>query len=58
MNLNLNQNKFWVDQGREFYNNLMQKWLDNNDVLMYLTSNKAGSVLAERLIRTLKGKIY
>ena len=29
-------NKLWVDQGRGFYNNLTQKWLDNN-VSMYLT---------------------
>ena len=26
-------NKLWVDQGREFYNKLMQEWLDNNDIL-------------------------
>ena len=25
--------KLWVDQGREFYNKLMQEWLDNNDIL-------------------------
>ena len=31
-------NKLWVDPGREFYNILMQKWLDINDILMYLTS--------------------
>ena len=29
--------KLWVDQGRGFYNNLIQKWLDNDDALMYLT---------------------
>ena len=23
-------NKLWVDQGKEFYNKLMQEWLDNN----------------------------
>ena len=27
---NCKQNKLWVDQGREFYNKLMQEWLDNN----------------------------
>ena len=32
-------NKLWVDQGREFYNNLMQKWSGDNDVLMYSTHN-------------------
>ena len=24
-------NKFWVDYGREIYNDLMQEWLKNND---------------------------
>ena len=36
----------------------MQKWLDNNDILMYLTHNEGKSVVAERFIRTLKGKIF
>ena len=26
--------KLWVDQERELYKSLMQKWLDNNHVLM------------------------
>ena len=50
--------KLCVDQGRKFYNNLMQKWLDDNDILMYLTHNEAKSVVAERFMRTLKDKIY
>ena len=32
------RNKLWADQGREFYNNLMQKWLD--DILIFLTHNE------------------
>ena len=36
----------------------MQKWLDNNDIFMYLTYNGDKSVVAEKFIRTLKGKIY
>ena len=28
----LKPNKLWVDQRREFYNNPMQKWLDDNDI--------------------------
>ena len=36
----------------------MQNWLDDNNVLMYSTHNKAMSVVPERFIRTLKGKIY
>ena len=27
--------KLWVDHGKKFYNNLTQKWLDDNDILMY-----------------------
>ena len=50
--------QLWVDQGREFYNSLMQKWYDNNDILMYSNHNKCKTVVAERFIRTLKGKIY
>ena len=35
----------------------MQKWLDDN-ILMNLTHNEGKSVVAERFIRTLKGKIH
>ena len=52
------RHKLWVDQGREFYNKLMQKWLGNNDILMYSTHNEGKSVIAERFMRTLKAKIY
>ena len=54
---NQKTNKLWVDQGREFYNKLMQEWLDNDDILMYSTHNKDESVIAERFIKTLKAKI-
>ena len=27
---NRKSNKFWVDQGKEFYNNVIQKWLNDN----------------------------
>ena len=36
----------------------MEKWLDDNDILMYSTHNECESVAAARFIRTLKGKIY
>ena len=51
-------NKLWVDQGREFYNKLIQEWLDNNDILMYSTHNEGRSVIAEGFIKSLKSKIY
>ena len=44
---NRKPSKLWVRQGREFYNKLMQEWLDNNDVLMYSTYNEGKSVIAE-----------
>ena len=51
---NCKPNKLWVDQGREFYNKLMQEWLDNNDILMYSTHNESKSVIAEIFIKTIK----
>ena len=36
----------------------MQEWLDNNDILMYLTDNEGTSVIAESFIKTLKAKFY
>ena len=51
-------NESWLYQGREFCNKLMQEWLNNNDILMYLTQNEGKSVIAERFIKTLKVKIY
>ena len=50
--------KLWVGQGRKFHNNLMQEWLDDNDILTYLTHNKGKSVIAKRFIRTLRGNVY
>ena len=55
---NRKPNKIWVDQGGEFYNNVFQKWLSDNDVNMYSTYNQGKSVVAERFIRTLKNKLY
>ena len=55
---NCKPNKLWVDQGREFYNKLMQEWLGSNDILMYSTLSEGKSVIAERFIKTLKAEIY
>ena len=51
-------NKLWVDQEKEFCNSTMQKWLDNNDMLLYLTHNKGKLVADERSIKASKGKVY
>ena len=51
-------NKIWVDKGSEFYNAYFKKWLRDIDIVMYSTHNEGKSVVAERFIRTLKGKVY
>ena len=55
---NRKPNKIWVDQGGEFYNNVFEKWLSDNDINMYSTYNEGKSVVAERFIRTLKNKLH
>ena len=55
---NRKPNKIWVDQGGEFYNNVFEKWLSDNDINMYSMYNEGKSVVAERFIRTLKKKLY
>ena len=55
---NRKPNKLWVDQGKELYKKPIQKWLDNNDILMYSTHNGGKLVNAERFIKTLKAKIF
>ena len=55
---NRKPNKIWVDQGGEFYNNVFEKWLSDNNIIMYSTYNEIKSVVAERFIRTLKNEMY
>ena len=55
---NRKPNKIWEDQGGEFYNNVFEKWLSDNDINMHSTYNEGKSVVAERFIRTLKNKLY
>ena len=52
------RNKIWVDQGGEFYNNFLKRFLRINNMEMYSTYNKGKFVVAERFIRTLKNKIF
>ena len=42
---------------RIFYNSF-KKWLQDNDIVIYSTHNEGKSVIAERLIRKVKNKIY
>ena len=55
---NRKPNKIWVDQGGEFYNNVFEKWLSDNDINMYSTYNEGKSVVAQRFVRTLNNKLY
>ena len=52
------QNKIWVDQGSEFYNNSFKDFLKITNIEMYSIYNEGKSVVAERFIRTLKNKIF
>ena len=36
----------------------MQNWLDDNDILMYSSHNEGKLVIAEKIIRSWKSKIY
>ena len=56
--LKYKRNELWVDQGRKFYNKLMQEWLDNNNVLIFFTHHEAKSVINGRFIKKIKAKIY
>ena len=51
-------NKTWVDQGSEFYNQSFKDFLKINNIEMYSTYNGGKSVVAERIIRTLKNKVF
>ena len=55
---NCKPHRLWIDQGREFYNKLMQEQLDNSDILICSTNNEGNSVIAERFTKTQKSKIY
>ena len=50
--------KIWVVQGGEFYNKLFKRSLKINNTEMYSTYNEGKSVVAEKVIRTLKNKIF
>ena len=51
-------NKIWAGEGSEFYNKSTKSCLQDNDREMYSTYNEVESVVPERLVRTLKFKVY
>ena len=48
--INPKLNKFWVNQGKEFCNKFMEKWLDNNDILSSSPHKESKSVITESFI--------
>ena len=44
----------WVDEGKEFYNKLMDEWIKENDIIRYSTHGEHKSAVVERFNRTLK----
>ena len=50
--------KIWLDKDSELYNSHFKIWLKDNDIEMYSTHNEGKSVVAKRLFRTIKNKIY
>ena len=51
-------NEIWVDQSSEFHNNSFKDFLKINNTEMYSTCNEGKSIVADRLITTLKNKIF
>ena len=43
-------NKIWVDNGSEFYNNSLKKWLKDNDIEMYRYIIKENQLLLKDLL--------
>ena len=50
--------EIWVDQRGWFYNNLLKRFLKNNNIESYSTCDERKSAVAERFITTLKNKIF
>ena len=51
-------NKTWVDKGSQVCNRSQKSWLQHNNTEMYSTNSEGKSVVAERLMITLKNKIF
>ena len=49
--------RLWVDRGTEFYNNKVSRLLKDKNIEIYSTHNEPKATIAERFIRTLRGKI-
>ena len=52
-----NLSKIWTDDGKEFKNVNVDRLLKSKNITLYSTHNDPKSAIAERFIRTLRGKI-
>jgi len=50
--------RIWSDQGKEFLNKKMKKWLDDNDITLYHTYGEHKASIVERFNRTLKSIMW
>lgn len=50
--------KLQTDHGKEFLNKQFQTFLKKNNVLFFTTNNETKAAIAERVIRTIKSKMY
>jgi hypothetical protein len=50
--------RIWVDEGTEFYNQQMTRFIKGNDIIRYSTYGDSKSVMVERLNRTLKTEMW
>ena len=48
----------WCDEGKEFYNKDMDRWLKKHDIVRYSTYGEHKSCIVERFNRTLKEKMW
>ena len=49
--------KYWVDEGKEFYNATFKKLLDKHKIDMYSIFNEGNAVVIERFNGTLKNHV-
>jgi hypothetical protein len=48
----------WVDEGKEFYNKHMDKWIKDNNIIRYSTHGEHKSAVVERFNKTLKDTMW
>lgn len=55
---NRKPDKIWADKGTEWYNKDFKSFLKENNIELYSTENEGKSCVVERVIQTLKKKMY